>query len=236
MQVGYLPWLGFFDQIYKCDIYVLSIQVQYNKYSWRNRNRIRTKEGWCWLTVPIFTKGKFGQKLKEVKIDNQQNWAKKHWNIIKNYYYKAPYFSKYASFFEELYRKRWEYIVDLDLAIIAYLLGQLGIKTKIILSSQLVSQATKTEGIIDICRELGATEYLSPSAGRNYIQENKIFSLGIQLEYHDYIHPVYKQQYSGFVPYLSVIDLLFNHGEKSLEILTNKEKIIISTENYANQS
>ena len=75
--------------------------------------------------------------------------------------------------------------------------------------------------LISICEQLGAETYLSGSRGRNYIQQEKFIDAGIKLEYHDYKHPVYKQQFDGFIPYLSIIDLLFNHGDNSLNIITD---------------
>lgn len=220
-QIGYLPWLGFFDQIYRCDKFVLHIDVQFDRHSWRNRNRVRTREGWCWLTVPVCTKGFFGQNIKETRISNRERWFKKHWLNIRHNYLKARFFSKYAYFFEETFLcKKWEFLVDLDLYIINWCLKELGISTEIIISSQIKSRSTKTEGIIAICKELGADSYLSASAGRNYLDEDRLGAEGIGLEYQDYKHPVYQQVYPGFFSHLSIIDLLFNAGEESLGILS----------------
>ena len=220
-QVGYIPWLGFFDQIYRCDKYVLHIDTQFDRHSWRNRNRIRTNTGWAWLTVPVYTKRRFGQSLKDVEIDNHGNWPKKHWLAIKQNYSSSIFYSKYCYFFEDiLIGKKWKFLIDLELSIIEWCLRQLGISTEIVISSQLTSRATKTEGVIQICKELGANAYLSSSAGRNYLNESRLAEENIQLEYQEYLHPVYPQVYLGFIPYLSIVDLLFNMGDASLGVVS----------------
>lgn len=220
-QVGYLPWLGFFDQIHRCDAFVLHLDVQYDRHSWRNRNRIRSSHGPVWLSVPVFSRGRFGQSLKEVKVDNHKGWALKHWKTLRDSYRRAPYFNSYAGFFESILLKRtWRNLVDLDLEIILWCVRELGIETEIILSTDLSSKATKTDGVISICRELGATDYLSSSAARVYLDEQELHQANIQFQYQDYLHPRYSQVYEGFIPYMGIPDLLFNAGPESLAVIT----------------
>src|SRR3990172_12538461 len=110
LQPGYLPWLGFFEQMYQVDLFVIYDEVQYDKRSWRNRNRIRTVDGWCWLTVPVLAKGLFEQKVPEVRINNNLPWRRKHWKSLHVNYKKAPYFRKYADYFEDVYKRDWEFL------------------------------------------------------------------------------------------------------------------------------
>ncbi|MBI5682763.1 MAG: WbqC family protein [Deltaproteobacteria bacterium] len=223
LQPGYLPWLGFFEQMHKSDVFVIYDDVQYDKEGWRNRNRIKTANGIQWLTVPVMVNLEAHPLVHEVKIDNKTNWRKKHLSSIRQNYSKAPYFKKYIDIFEEGYSKEWECLVDIDMYFILRLSECLGMDdTKIIKSSALNIDGDKIGRLINICKFFNADTFYEGAAGKNYIDENYFESHGIKMEYQDYKHPIYNQLYGDFVPYLSVIDLLFNHGDESLAILLNK--------------
>lgn len=224
LQPGYLPWLGFFEQMYRSNIFVIYDDVQYDKHGWRNRNRIKTANGIQWLTVPVHVSLKEPLLIKEVRIDNRQNWAKKHLLSIRQNYAKAPFLKEYIDIFEEAYSKEWEYLVDVDMYFITKLAECLHMKDKeIIMSSTLNVKGDRIERLINICKIFNANTFYEGAIGKNYINEGYFNRHGIKVEYQDYKHPVYKQLYGIFVPYLSVIDLLFNHGRESLSILTNKK-------------
>ena len=223
LQPGYLPWLGFFEQMYRSNIFVIYDDVQYDKHGWRNRNRIKTANGIQWLTVPVHVSLKEPLLIKEVRIDNRQNWAKKHLLSIRQNYAKAPFLKEYINIFEEAYSKEWEYLVDVDMYFITKLAECLHMKDKeIIMSSNLNVKGDRIERLINICKIFNANTFYEGAIGKNYIDEGYFNRHGIKVEYQDYKHPVYKQLYGVFVPYLSAIDLLFNHGRESLSILTNK--------------
>lgn len=222
LQPGYIPWLGFFDQMYQSDIFVIYDDVQYDKHGWRNRNRIKTSQGAMWLTVPVLTKGQEKPVNKEIKIDNNGNWRKKHLQSIVQNYSKTPYFNDYFYDLEKIILKDTDFLLDLNMRMISFLSEKLHINKKIIFSSDLGIEGEATDRLINICRHLNAAEYLTGDAAKNYLKERLFLENNIKLVYHNYRHPVYKQQYEDFIPYLSVIDLLFNHGEESLKILTNE--------------
>ena len=222
LQPGYIPWLGFFEQVYRSDKFVLYDDVQFDKNSWRNRNRIKTPDGPLWLTVPVRQKGHISQTLLETEIVGKNPWPRKHLNSLRSYYTKAPYFKNYIDDFSEILQQEWTYLVDLDIALINYLLEKLGITTSLIRSSELKIPGKKTERLVSLCEELGATTFYEGSAGKNYMEEKRFEEAGINLEYQDYQHPTYPQLYGEFIPYLSVIDLLFNCGGESLNILLGK--------------
>jgi hypothetical protein len=224
LQPGYLPWLGFFEQLYRSDLFVMYDDVQYDKQSWRNRNRIKTAHGTQWLTVPILFKFQNASLVKEVQIDNKQQWKKKHLRAIRLSYSKTPFYKSYIDIFEEAYSREWEYLVDIDLYFIKELADCLGLgDRKIVRSSTLHIGGNRLERLVNICKRFQADTFYEGAAGRNYIDEGYFEKQGITVEYQDYHHPVYKQLYGDFVPYLSVIDLLFNHGDGSLAILTGEE-------------
>lgn len=224
-QPAYLPWLGYFHRIAVSDVHVVLDHVQFEKNSFTNRNKIRTKEGWCWLTVPVQTAGRFGElPISEIEIANEKKWAAKHWESVRINYAKAAHFGEHASFFEHLYSRPWMRLAELNREITSYLLGAFGIRTKLLFSSELNICGKKDELVLNICRELGATEYLSGPLGRNYLHEDRFLGAGIEVRYDDYRHPTYKQVYSGFEPYMGACDLLFNAGVASLEVILKEQE------------
>jgi hypothetical protein len=223
LQPGYLPWLGFFEQVYKSDVFVIYDDVQYDKHSWRNRNRIKTPQGALWLTVPVITRFEDRTLTKDILIDNKTNWRKKHLLSIRHNYSRAPFFLQYIPLFEETYSREWETLIDLDLFLIERLINALGMTDKrLVRSSTLKVTGARVDRLIAICKRFQADTFYEGASGKNYIDENIFSDQGIRVVYQEYSHPVYRQIHGDFVPYLSLIDLLFNHGPESLAILTNR--------------
>lgn len=219
-QPGYLPWLGYFHKIALSNIHVFLDNVQFEKNYVDNRNKIKTAQGWVWLTVPVLTKGRSDSLLlNTIEIDNKVDWRKKHWQSILQNYRKAPYFQHYADFFEHVYQKDWKRLIELNQTIIRYLLQGLGIQTEIVSASCLSVKGEKSDLVLNLCQGLQASTYISGIMGKDYLQEDRFTEANINIVYQDYHHPVYQQLYGQFEPYMSIIDLLFNCGPESLEIM-----------------
>jgi len=223
LQPSYLPWLGYFEQLHRSDVFVVYDDVQYDKESWRNRNRIRTPRGAEYLTVPVLTSGRNWPLNRDVEIDQTAAWTRKHLGSLRQNYAKAPYFTAHIDRFERLYARKWKFLLDLNLACLETLTCALGLRREIRLASDLEIPGKSTERLVAICQSLGATHYYNGAAGASYIDAALFEKAGITLEYQDYRHPVYSQLFEGFVPYLSVVDLLFNCGPRSLPILLAAE-------------
>jgi hypothetical protein len=193
--------------------------VQFEKNYFQNRNRIRTKDGWMWLTIPVITSGRPKQKIMEVEIDNSQKWGNKHWKSIYFNYKDAKFFKDYSEFFQTLYKKTWNKLVDLNTTIIKYLINALGIEVELVKASELGVKGKSTDLLLGICKKIGADTYLSGRFGKNYLDESKFKHEGIDLIYHNFHHPTYKQLFEPFIPQMSIIDLLFNHGKNSLSVI-----------------
>ena len=225
LQPNYLPWLGVFYQIYKNDIFVFYDDVPYDKGGWRNRNKIKTPKGEQWLTVPVLTKGKFGDLIYRIEINNTVNWRKKHLIALKTNYSHSPFYNKYLEYFEDIYSQEWNFIKDIDIKIIKDITSMLGIQADFVCSSDLNidgENANKTERLIRVLKKLSATHYMASNASKDYLNESLFKENGIELSYHNYKHPTYSQMYGGFISHLSILDLLFNCGDKSLEILLSE--------------
>ena len=218
-QPQYLPWLGYFHKIANCDLFLFLDDVQYKKREFQNRNKIKTPAGELWLTIPVITKGHFTQNIKDVQINKEENWESQHWASIVQNYSKAPYFGEHKEFFKKLYEVKWDLLIDISMEIIRYSLSYLEIKTPIKMSSEYNVLSQSTERIVELCKKTGADTYFSGSGGKAYMDEKLFTDSSIKLTYQDFHHQEYKQSYTGFMPYLSIIDLLFNCGKDSKKIL-----------------
>lgn len=220
-QPQYLPWPGYWDKMARSDIFVLLDNVQFKKNEWQNRNRIRTPEGWQWVTVPVCYS--FGQKINEVRIENKSNWRRKHVNAVRLCYSRSTY---YGSYQEELLgplEENWEKLSDLNLRCIHIMKKILGIKTKLLLASEIEPlPGESTARLVAVCRELGADAYLSGSGAREYLEVGKFERAGLDVIFQDYVAPVYPQLFGNFVEGLSAVDILFNCGERSLRVIRNE--------------
>lgn len=224
-QPAYLPWLGYFHRIAVSDAHIVLDHVQFEKNSFTNRNKIRTQKSWCWLTVPVRTAGKFGDlSINALEVANEKKWASKHWQSLRLNYSKAAFFEQHAAFFEGIYNRHWQKLADLMRETTTYLLDAFGIRTKLYFSSQMRLPGKKDELILNLCRELGATVYLSGPLGRNYLHGDSFSREGITVRYDDYRHPTYPQVYPGFEAYMAAVDLLFNEGPAGLEIILKDQE------------
>ncbi len=218
-QPQYLAWIGYFHKILKSDAFVFLDDVQYKEREYQNRNRIKTKDGSQWLTVPVLKTQQRFIKINAVVIDNDQKWRQRHWKAICLNYSQAPYFKQYSEFFADLYSRDWERLSDLNIYMIKGMNDLLGIRKDIYLESQMDISSAKTQRIIDICRVLRADTYLSGQGGKDYLEEALFSASGLKLIYQEFRHPEYVQRYGGFLPYMSMIDLLFNCGKDVLALL-----------------
>jgi hypothetical protein len=229
-QPVYLPWLGLFHKIALSDAFCYFDNVQYLKKDWNNRNQIKTQDGPIWLTVPVLSRGYREKKIREIEIDNSTPWRKKHWKSIYLNYKKAPFFSEYADFFEDAYKREWQYLTELNEYMLKWFLKELGIEVKYYKASEMDLKGHKSDLVLDMCKKLGADLYIFGALGKDYAKEEKFNREGIKIYFQDYKHPVYPQLWGNFLPFMSIIDLLFNCGHKSLEILMEgnirKEELI----------
>ncbi|OAI38763.1 hypothetical protein AYO39_00870, partial [Actinobacteria bacterium SCGC AG-212-D09] len=217
-QPVYLPWLGLFHKISLADKFVSFDRVQYLPKDWNNRNRIKTRNGPMWLTVPVFTRGHRLKNIDEIEIDNRSPWRRKHWLTLEHSYGKAPYFADYSYFFRDVYNREWTYLADLNDEMLRWFLAVLGIDVEFARASDEDFEGAKSALVLDMCRKLGADRYVFGALGRDYADVASFTRAGVEVVFQDYQHPTYPQMYGAFEPYLSIVDLLFNCGAESLEI------------------
>jgi hypothetical protein len=183
---------------------------------------VKSATGPVWLTVPVEVE-RLSQKINTVKIDNRQNWRKKHLETVKQLYQKAPYFQDYYGGLLEILSSHWEYIAELDIALIKQIARWLDISPLVVRSSELAIEGDRSERLLNFCRHFNANCYLSGNAAQCYLDTDIFTKQDIEVRWQNYSHPTYNQLYGDFVPYLSVMDLLFNCGPNSLRIINNDQ-------------
>jgi hypothetical protein len=221
-QPAYLPWIGYFDLIDQVDLFVLLDNVQFEKRSWQQRNRIKTPADLQWLTIPVASRGKREQRIVEVEVAETDFW-RDHLRTIDLNYHRAPFYRNYFDPLSQCLEREAAHgnLSRITVGIIDWLKDALGVKTPMIRSSTLPAEGKRTELLTNICVSLGATEYLSPLGSAEYLLGDLplMTSKGIEVTFHHYEHPAYAQLCPPFQPYACALDLLFNEGENALKII-----------------
>lgn len=223
-QSNYVPWKGYFDLIRQADEFVLLDDVQFTRRDWRNRNQIKTPRGREWLTIPVEVKGKFTQPIKDVRIA-EAGWKRQHLATITHNYAKAPAFRPQLDLLHELYDDRDEpFLSDVNRRFLTKLCGVLGIRTRITQSMDYALPEGKNERLLDLCLKLGATEYLSGPAARDYLDVAAFEQAGVRVRWMSYTgYPEYHQLFPPFEHGVSVLDLLLNEGADAPRFLQRSE-------------
>lgn len=215
LQSSYIPWKGYFDIIHDVDMFIFYDDVQFTYQDWRSRNRIIANGSPLWLTVP--TGSNIKRRIDEVTIANAA-WQKKHWSTLRHAYTKAPFFSRYADLFEQLYLgHQWISLSEMNRKFTEVIATEiLGIDVEFRTSTEFDLEGSRLDRLVSLVRQADATHYLSgPSAG-SYIDPSCFQSAGIELEYKDYSgYPEYAQKSSQFEHAVSILDLIFNTGDRA---------------------
>lgn len=216
IQSNYIPWKGYFDLLNVADEVVLYDDAQYTIRDWRNRNRIKTVQGPVWLTIPVRRAGRFGQRIRDARIERAQ-WRAKHWRSLQHSYTRAPFFKEYRHVFEDLYLgSADDSLSSVNYSFICAICSILGIQSRVTWSWAYELVDGKTERLVGICEQLGATEYVSGPAARAYLDESLFHKAGIAVRWTDYHgYPEYDQLYPPFEHGVSVLDLLFTLGPRA---------------------
>ncbi|MGZ8559880.1 MAG: WbqC family protein [Chitinophagaceae bacterium] len=224
LQSNYIPWKGYFDLMSRADVFIIYDEVQYTKNDWRNRNKIKTANGLLWLTIPV-KQEKLSQRIIDTQVHSHE-WRKKHWSSITMSYSRASYFRQYRSLFEELYLNSSEtYLSRINYSFFVAINEVLGINTKLIWSNDLNLVEGQSERLVDLCKKVGADEYISGPAAKEYLQTDLFEKENIKVSWMDYSgYPEYRQLYPPFKEGVSILDLIFNEGPESSRFLKSFNK------------
>ncbi|MBL7920241.1 MAG: WbqC family protein [Bacteroidia bacterium] len=215
-QSNYIPWKGYFDSINMCDVFIVYDDMQFTKRDWRNRNQVKTETGVKWLTIPVEVKGKFFQKINETLIADK-TWNKSHFDLIRQSYKKAACYKEVIEFIEQTYMMcNFDYLTEVNLHFINAINNFLGIVTPIKFSSEFILAEERTQRLVNICSEMGGTDYYSGPAAKAYMDESKFTDKQINVHYFDYSgYPEYTQLNGEFTHGVSILDLIFNTGSNA---------------------
>ncbi len=219
-QPHYLPWLRYMHKLASCDVFVILDDVQFTKNGWQNRNKIKGSQGPVLLTVPV-SDASF-KPIGAVKIDDQTHWREKHWKSLQTSYGRTPFFARYKEDFEHAFAKPWDLLAPLNSHLLDVVCRGFGVPAKTVQSSTLGVEGKGTERIVEICRRLNATQYLTGAfAAAGHLDAHLFADAGITVVTQAWECPRYRQPFPalGFVPDLSCVDLLFNEGPDSLRVL-----------------
>lgn len=220
-QPAYVPWLGYFDKMAKSDVHVFLDDAEYSKNNLFNRNKIKTPQGWMWLTIPVYYKS--NRLICETEIDNHLNWSNKHWMALKTSYGRAKYFKEYSQVLEKFYLTEWRYLSDITISMNKTIASMLGIEAKFVKSSEIKVSGNQSEKLINLCQALGGDVYLSGQGAKAYMDDSLFLAQGIKVVYQEFNHPVYEQLWGEFIPNLSIVDFLFNCGADEFSRIIDKK-------------
>jgi len=221
-QPHYLPWLGYLDKLAKCDLFVVMDDLQYETQNFQNRQRMKLADGPHWLTIPL-ARGAQTDRVLDKRIDNtgrggRHHWQHRHRRTLEVHYGAAPCFERYAADLEDIYVRRWDWLVDVDLHILDLARKWLGVTVPIVRASSLGLTGAKTDRILSLCAATGASTYLSGGGGsRDYLDIVRLTHAGVTTIWQRFTHPTYPQGYPGlgFASHLGFLDLLFHCGPDS---------------------
>jgi hypothetical protein len=209
-QPDYIPYIGYFYKMAASDIFAFLDDAQFSNDNMHHWNRIKTPNGEQRLKIPLDYH--FGDAINKVRTKDELKWKEKHLKIMELNYAKAKYFKDIYPVYREILLDSYTNLADMNIAINLYISKEFGIMKKYIRTSELNIQTVKEEKVIDICKALNGTEYISGLGARVYQKEENFIRKGIKLSYTDYQAFVYPQLWKGFLPNLSMVDYIFNCG------------------------
>jgi hypothetical protein len=223
-QPTYLPWLGLFHKISLCDVFIFMDDVQYLSGDWNNRNKIKGPGGPFWLTVPVRRKASASPLLKDILVEDanggRKDWQAAHLRSLEGCYRTAPYWKRYEKWLRNIYLgSRWTHLAALCETMLRFFMDELRFAPRFERASALNFTGQKSDLVMEHCVRFEATLCVLGAHGRSYINQADLTDRGISLYFQDYKHPAYGQKFGAFASHMSIIDLLFNYGPDSRDIL-----------------
>lgn len=216
VQSNYIPWKGYFDLVHAVDEFILFDDMQFTRRDWRNRNRIKTAAGPRWLTIPVQVKGRYHQRIDETAVSDPA-WPARHWAAIEQSYRRAERFADHAPALERLFLDTDETLLSrVNHRFLTAICGMLGIRTQISWSTDYEIEGRRTDALLGLCRQAGATVYLSGPSAKAYLDEDRFRAAGIAVRWMDYSgYAEHPQLHPPFLHEVSIVDLLLNAGTEA---------------------
>lgn len=219
VQPGYLPDLSLFAMLAVADVTLVADDLQYSTRSNLNRARIKSASGAQWLSVPVLSKGRLGQSIAAVAIDNHRDWRRRHWRSLVVNYCAAPYWDRYERDLQDVYARQWTQLLTLNQTLVNILAEELGAKSPADFTSQVPTRPGRTEKVVDLLRAWGCDAYLVQRRERHLVDGEALAGEGFRLQVLDLEQPFYHQLFGPFIPSLSALDVLMNEGPAAAQLL-----------------
>lgn len=210
-QPDFVPYLGFFHRFLHADFFIALDHVQFAPRLWTHRDKIKTAQGEKWLTVSR-KKTPRDTAINQIELSTETDWRKDNLRLLEQNYRNASFYAEVMPDIERLYSAPHSSLRDFNMASIEMLMDMLDVRLPWVYSSALNSEGAKNELLVDLLKKVSATHYLSGVGARDYFDAGPFVEAGVEVVWQDFTHPVYSQQFGDFLPYLSSLDLLFNHG------------------------
>lgn len=219
-QPMYFPWIGLLEQIRLCDNFVFYDDVQYAR-GFFNRVQVKMSDAVRWMTVPLRDYHR-GQLINEVHIDDRIDWRSSHIGLLRQAYAQAPYRKDMLDLVDEVFSSKYEILSELSIASTMALVTYFGMKSgrQFELSSEMDVDGTSTKRLINVCKTIKASTYLTGHGAKNYLDHDRFESAGIDVTYIDYQLVAYPQLHGDFTPYVTCLDLVANCGRKGAEFIS----------------
>jgi hypothetical protein len=213
MQPHYFPWPGYFNLIYKSNIFIFLDDAQYSKGSWHCRNYIIINKKKYLLKVPT-VKSPLKTNINNKLIDTKNNWKLKQIKTIEQSYFNHEYFSDLNELLNFFKNFKTNNLSELNIELVKFICKKLDINCEYVLSSKLNIKENRTIKIVKILEQINASEYISTIGAKEYLIKDNFEELtNIKLTFNDFIQKEYSQNnLEIFVNNLSIIDLIANIG------------------------
>jgi hypothetical protein len=216
MQPTFLPWQGFFELIRRADAFVFLDDFQYCHRSYHQRNRLFLSTGRPdWVTVPVRRVHGARMALNAVQIDDAAPWRGKLLKQLQANYGRSPHFAAVYPPVADWLARPAASLADQNIGFILLVLELLGWQRPLHRSSAYRCDGVRSDRLLALLRQLGASEYLSARGSFDYMREDAVFPVpDIEVKFQNFVPPPYPQvgATGSFVPALSVLDALFNVG------------------------
>lgn len=227
-QPNFLPWLGYFLKMAQADAFIYLDNVPFTKHGYQNRVKIKAREGARWLTVPVLSKGRFGQLTRDIEINNAGRWRDQHVNGLQTEYGRAPYSRPVLDSLKRAYEEADSSLTSFNLKLIDLVADWLALRPRCFFASDLGVEGTGPELLLGLVKAVGGDVYLSGPSGRDYLDLDLFARAGVEIKFHLFEHPVYSQLHYPFIERLSVIDLLLNTGKDGArEVLARTKSCVV---------
>lgn len=224
-QPTFLPWLGWWDKLVRADVLVLLDDVQFPKKggTWMNRVRILVNGEPAWVTVPVERAYHGVRTVRETCIDGEKPWRDTIAKTIATSYGSAPHFDDVFPHVEDVLRAQTNSIAELNELGIRRIATELGAdETKLVRQSNLRVEGTATKLLVDLCRAVEATAYLTGDGAEGYLEREEFEGAGIAVVDQRFAAPLYPQRADRYVPGLSVVDALMSCGWEGTQALISQ--------------